>query len=238
MTELDKLARAKMYMEKLANGINPIDESVIPDEDVINNVRLSRCFFYVADILSQVIDNGGVISKKKIKKIPFVLPIEQREAFVYSKEPITVTEIVKKINELIPQDEMTHFTTTMLTEWLLSVGMLNTELNAEGKQVKRPTSQGKALGILTEDRTGVTGQYTVVLYNTDAQHFLLDNLDAAVEYDKVNKENSGKPWSDEHDQQLLDLYRQNLTVKEIAIALKRDSRAIRTRIKKLVTTAE
>ena len=60
MTELETLERAKMYMEKLANGINPIDGSVIPDEDVVNNVRLSRCFFYVSDFLRQVIENGLV----------------------------------------------------------------------------------------------------------------------------------------------------------------------------------
>ena len=63
-------------MEKLANGVNPIDDSVIPDEDVVNNVRLSRCFFYVADVLGQVIDNGGTAPQKKIKKEPFSLPVE------------------------------------------------------------------------------------------------------------------------------------------------------------------
>ena len=68
MTELETLERAKMYMEKLANGINPIDGSVIPDEDIVNNVRLSRCFFYVADVLRQVIENGGVTPQKKIPK--------------------------------------------------------------------------------------------------------------------------------------------------------------------------
>ena len=68
MTELETLERAKMYMEKLANGINPIDGSTIPDEDVVNNVRLSRCFFYVADVLRQIIDNGGVAPQKKPKK--------------------------------------------------------------------------------------------------------------------------------------------------------------------------
>ena len=58
MTELETLERAKMYMEKLANGINPIDGSVIPDEDIVNNVRLSRCFFYVSDVLRQVMRRG------------------------------------------------------------------------------------------------------------------------------------------------------------------------------------
>ena len=49
MDDLQTMERAKIYMEKLANGINPIDDSQIPDGEVVNHVRLSRCFFYVAD---------------------------------------------------------------------------------------------------------------------------------------------------------------------------------------------
>ena len=193
MTELETLELARMYMEKLANGINPIDGSIIPDEDIVNNVRLSRCFFYVADVLRQVIDNGGVAKQKKTKKLPFDLPVARREAFCFSKEPITVSEIVKRINELISQDGMVRFTTTMLTEWLLSVDLLNAELNADGKLVKRPTAQGEAIGILVENRIGTNGQYSVVVYTEDAQHFVLDNLDATIECAKVSKENKGKP---------------------------------------------
>lgn len=72
MTELETLERARMYMEKLANGINPIDGVPAPDEDVINNVRLSRCFFYVADVLRQVIDNGGITLQKKVEENRFL----------------------------------------------------------------------------------------------------------------------------------------------------------------------
>ena len=57
MTELEKIEYAKSFIDKLANGINPLDESPIPDGDVVNNVRLSRCFFYVSDILRQVKHN-------------------------------------------------------------------------------------------------------------------------------------------------------------------------------------
>ena len=60
MTELEKIEYAKSFIDKLANGINPLDDSPIPDNDIANNVRLSRCFFYVSDILRQVIENGGV----------------------------------------------------------------------------------------------------------------------------------------------------------------------------------
>ena len=98
MTELETLQRAKMYMEKLANRINPIDGSPIPAEDIVNNVRLSRCFFYVADVLRQVIDNGGVTPQSKAKKEVFSLPAEKRKDFAFSDEPITITEIVKRIH--------------------------------------------------------------------------------------------------------------------------------------------
>ena len=50
-TELEMLERAKAYMEKLANGIDPISDTEVRDDECINNVRLSRCFFYVADVL-------------------------------------------------------------------------------------------------------------------------------------------------------------------------------------------
>ena len=45
MTELEKIERAKTYIDKLANGINPVDDTMAPDADIINNVRLSGCLF-------------------------------------------------------------------------------------------------------------------------------------------------------------------------------------------------
>lgn len=68
------MQRAKAYIDQLANGINPIDGTCVADSDVINNVRISRCLFYVSDILKRVIDNGGSISKKKVAKGPFSYP--------------------------------------------------------------------------------------------------------------------------------------------------------------------
>ena len=68
MTDLETMQRAKMYIDKLAQGINPLDDSAIPEGDIINNVRLSRCLFYVSDVLRQVIDNGGVTPPNRKKK--------------------------------------------------------------------------------------------------------------------------------------------------------------------------
>lgn len=43
-TELETMKHAKEYIDKLANGIDPFTDKPVPDGDIINNVKLSRCF--------------------------------------------------------------------------------------------------------------------------------------------------------------------------------------------------
>ena len=237
MTELETLERAKMYMEKLANGINPIDGSMIPDEDIVNNVRLSRCFFYVADVLRQVIDNGGVTPQKKTRKGAFSLTAEQRNAFDFSATPIPISDLSKRINSLSENENMATLGYTVIRDWLMSIGMLEDALDGNGKHTKRPTAQGENIGITLDARTGSNGTYFVVVYNVAAQHFIMDNLDAIIEFDNSMKENQGQPWSPEHDRCLLDLYQKGVPMREIAVTLRRNAGAVRTRLKKLGVSA-
>ena len=70
MNELDTMKRAKMYLDKLSRGIDPISGSALPLDGVLSNVRLSRCFAYVSGILEQVIENGGVDGRRKAPRKP------------------------------------------------------------------------------------------------------------------------------------------------------------------------
>ena len=180
MTELEKIAYAKSFIDKLANGINPLDDTVIPDGDVVNNVRLSRCFFYVSDILRQVIDNGGVTKPKRASKIPFAVSLEQLEKFEYSAEPVSVSEIAKRIYAMADNENMEKVSYRQINQWLLNIGMLYLHDFGGKKPVKRPTEEGNQIGITVEKRMGRYGEYQVVLYNEDAQRFILDNLEAVV----------------------------------------------------------
>ncbi len=96
MTELEKIAYAKSFIDKLANGINPIDNTPVKEDDVVNNVRISRCLFYVSDILRQVVENGR-ISKTAKHLAPFSISSEQLLSFAYSDVPIAVSEIAKRL---------------------------------------------------------------------------------------------------------------------------------------------
>ena len=178
MTEIEKIERAKEYMDKLANGVNPVDNTMAPDEDIINNVRLSRCFFFVSDVLRQVIENGGTKPAANGKKIPFMIPFEKRDQFEYSEKPISVSEIARRVNALIDTEKMKKLTYSGIQKWLISIGMIESSPTADGKNRKRPTKIGEESGISLEERIGNSGPYQVVVYNREVQHFIVDNLDA------------------------------------------------------------
>lgn len=186
MTELEKIAYAKSFIDKLANGINPIDNTALKDDDIVNNVRLSRCFFYVSDILRQVVENGGV-NKPSKNLIPFSISPEQLLNFSYSDTPIALSEIAKRINELIDTSIMRKITYKDLSAWLLSINMLKEEFSSEGKGKKRPTINGIEIGISTELRTGQKGTYMVILYSKSAQQFIIDNLESVIDLKNVPK---------------------------------------------------
>lgn len=180
MTELEKIAYAKSFIDKLANGINPIDDQPIAEYDVVNNIRLTRCFFYVSEILRQVIENGGTTPPKKKTKLTFNITQEKLSQYPHSETPISISEIAKKINGLIDTEQMKQLSYKQLTSWLLSINALAEQHNANGKYQKCPTETGRQLGISLETRNGMNGEYQVVVYNKDAQTFILDNIDAII----------------------------------------------------------
>lgn len=57
--DLELLKHANNYIEKMANGINPLTDKKCNDNDMINNVRISRCLFYVSKVLDDVIKNNN-----------------------------------------------------------------------------------------------------------------------------------------------------------------------------------
>lgn len=180
MTELEKIEYTKMFIDKLANGVNPIDNTEISGGDIVNNVRISRCLFYVSEILGEVIKNGGVSKKSNSKKLlPFEIIPEQIERVPITDEYIGIKNFVTAINEQIDCEVYKKLKVTSVTEWLVDVEMLYNEIIG-GKKRKKPTSNGKSIGITTQVHTGQYGEYEMVLYGKEAQQFILDNIDAIV----------------------------------------------------------
>lgn len=175
MTELETMERAKMYLDKLSHGIDPLTERELPSDTALNQVRLARCFAYVSEILGQVIANGGTVGGKA-KLLPFAATPEQLKKVAISPEPVRVTQLVDRITEFAGKPQMKKLSTTIVTNWLLEKGFLEKQPNAEGKVGRVPTQSGRAIGISTETRMGQYGAYQAVFYNQEAQRFILEHL--------------------------------------------------------------
>lgn len=240
MTELERLDQARIYMEKLANGIDPLTDQPIPEGEVVNHVQISRCLFYVSGLLRQLTERGGLPQPDKAAgKVPFLLSYGERDNFRFSETPMPISEIAKRINELIPQQTMTKLNYKHLSDWLTERGFLQTASRADGSVFRQPTASGVALGITTEKRQGSQGTYTVTVYNRAAQQFILDNLDGAVELSRRPRCPAGRPvmqgqpWTTDQEKLLMDLFQKRIPVKEIAASLKRTEEGVRSRLKKL-----
>ena len=51
MTDHEIMQHAKNYLDKLVKGIDPLTDKEVPEGEIINNVRISRCLFHVSHIL-------------------------------------------------------------------------------------------------------------------------------------------------------------------------------------------
>lgn len=184
MTELETIQHAKNYLDKLAQGINPLTNEPIPENELLNNVRISRCLFCTSDILRQVLENGGVTPRApREKKLPFHIDYETLTKFSYSDTPIAITQITERINDLVDTSNMKKISYTLIRNWLVDSGMLKEVVLSDEKTVKRPTIQGEQLGISVEHRVGQYGkEYDVVVYGRSAQEFIIDNLMSILDH--------------------------------------------------------
>ena len=240
MTELEIMQHAKDYLDKLAKGIDPLTGREVPENDIINNVRISRCLNYVSDVLRQLIENGGVIGAppKKGELAPYALPFEARGRYAFGDWPLSASQIAQRLNELVDLEAMQKMKTTSITRFLLQSGLLFEEEGPGGSKNKRPTEAGWKLGISTQQRSGQNGDYTAVVYDRQAQQFILDNLDAIIAINAAPlHENQGKPWEPEEDAWLRQAVQTGVEVKDMSVQLKRTRASIRARLEKLGLTS-
>lgn len=187
MEELQKMIRARAYMQALAQGTDPISGLEIPGDDVANQVRLRRCFAYVASVLDQVIQNGGKVGGSAKIVARTGLTEEQKRAVHLSERPIGITELAKRILAAAEVDRMRGVSGVHMAAWLLEKGFLEEEFDDEGELQRVPSQAGAALGITKIMRETTYGVKPMNLYSIEAQRFILDNLDEILCWKKQGR---------------------------------------------------
>ena len=175
MTELETMQRAKMYLEKLSRGIDPITDREMPEDSVLNNVRICRCLHYVSGILDQVIANGGVVGKRE--GTPFVIDRSRMGSIRLTQSPVSLTEFTGNIVACMGDPNMKKPNPKAITGWLIQRGLMELTTDPEGKQRRLPTEAGFRAGLSTARRMGANGEYLAVYYDANIQRLILDHLE-------------------------------------------------------------
>lgn len=115
---------------------------------------------------------SGAIRKKKQ---PFSMTSQMLSDYVPAETPLSLNEFVKILNNL-KEDNMKKLKYRTVINFLINEKLLETYINSKGVERKRPTELGLSVGIFTEERNGSNGTYTVILYNQEAQKFLIDSI--------------------------------------------------------------
>lgn len=183
MTELETMQRAKLYMDKLAQGIDPITDQQLPGDSALNNARLSRCFSYVSDVLEKVIANGGTVGYRT-KNQEFTITPDQLAKVQLSEYPIRISEFIDALYQAVENSDMRRLSAVRITDWLVSKGLMRKEVGADGKMNRLPTESGLQMGMSTQLRQSRDGEYQAVYYDKTVQRFLLSNIEEIMAYGK------------------------------------------------------
>lgn len=249
MTEKEKLQLAKKYIDYLARGFNPLDESPVSNDDIVRNIRISKCLLYVSGVLDEVIEKGigekKTYYKKETKdtKEEFNISYEDRERFIFSSKPMTVSEIADGISELVDGEKVKPLKATVINEWLLQNGFLYEE-ERYGKKNKLVTDEGKSIGINEVEMISQAGMpYKRITHSIDSQQFIIDNLDSIIEYNSIRKSvkraiKAEKKYFNERskysgdilDEVICDLHAAGATTDDIASVTDQDIRYIQERM--------
>ena len=168
-----KLDVAIKYVERLADGCNPVNNVPLENEDILNNPNIIRCMYFIKDVLEEVRRNGGVIGGKAGKAPTFPFPIEVLDEFAYTEDK-SITHVLNQIYEPIEDMNVKKISVTKVTAALKEEGYLLDEPNPEtGKTRKIPSEKGKQLGIYLVEREYNGRMYESVTYNKKAQEYVV-----------------------------------------------------------------
>lgn len=170
-----KLDKAIIYVDRIANGFNPVNNHLIENDSVFNNPNVIRCMYFIKDVLKEVQKNGGVIGKKvKVQKEPFDFQILDKFTYIEDK---SITKLLRQIDAYVENPNMEHINCRKITAWLKENNyIVRDKIEELGLVGSIVTDKGKNIGMYNEVKTINDRTYLAVIYDKNAQEFIVHHL--------------------------------------------------------------
>ncbi|MBR3349636.1 MAG: hypothetical protein IKG55_06135 [Solobacterium sp.] len=178
--DLRILDRAIEYTARLADGVNPLDHRRVSPSDVVNQEKIKAYLKYVEQILKKY--RYEQLNPKVIVKnsVPFSVTPAQLSCYQYSEEPLTASELCRRITDLSGDPAMKPMKAADIGAWLMKEGYI-TETDYKGKPAKVPTPKGTQAGIRASEACGRDGNmYVRLSFERNMQQLIIRNLYSVI----------------------------------------------------------
>ena len=196
VVDTKKLEIAIQYLQRIAEGHNPVNNIPVDDDSVIKNPNVVRCMLFVKETLEKVKRNDGYIGRRpRTKKDSSIknsskkeYPLQALKNFRYSEDK-SVSRLVDQFNGLTDLTIFQKLTYKPIIAWLKQNGYLRDELDeGTGKKRTLVTEKGSEVGIKSELRKDSKGQeFIYITYSRTAQEFIVSNMDKILSLDAMRK---------------------------------------------------
>ncbi|MCQ1530181.1 hypothetical protein [Lutispora saccharofermentans] len=175
--ELEKIQKARLVLQKIAKGINPVNGEQIEQESFLNDPRIIRCFYYVAEVLDNVAKGAYSSRRSGPGAAKFFITPEQKARVQFPEGKIGVNEFSKCINMCIDLNESKKLTGVELNKRLKALGILSEEQTEEGKTRTVINDNSKNYGFESEKKNYNGVEYEMVMINDKGKQYLLENIE-------------------------------------------------------------
>ena len=176
----EKVLKAREVILKLSNGEDPINKGKITSGNFLNDPRMKRCFFFVAEVLE-------AISRQRNKNIPaptgFIITSEEKGKVILPEGKIGVNILSSCINDVLDLNRSKKLTGAALNKQLKKLGILSEETTDKGKIRTITNEKSAEFGFESLTREFEGRSYEMVVINEKGKKYLLDNLEDIMKAD-------------------------------------------------------
>lgn len=208
VAKIKKMYRAKMYMDDMRQGIDPVSKLPVSADSVIRQEKVVNCLTFVSELLDELISGfepkNGVPVPDAFENLkdsvavgagtilkPFRMSDDQVSNVTITKVPITVSVFIRNINKVLDRKTTKPIRAKDINGWLAEKGFIEERAVQVIKEDKEYfiTKQASEVGLLLESKPINNGQSDMhfIKFDRAGQQFILDNIDEIAEYAKKNK---------------------------------------------------
>lgn len=157
-------AEATVILEKLANGIHPLDNHNLDESHFLNDPRVIRPLFNLLTYLTK--------SKSRVKPSRFLITDDILNNLSFPDRPIGINDFCTQVNDQLDSGISKKLTGKMIYTKLKELGILTEEIHEEGSKRTVTNEVSEGYGMTTIDRNFRGRDYKQIVFDATAIELL------------------------------------------------------------------